>query len=238
MATYRLEMSRLATKAWTEEEVESAVILHKMISDKHERLSHLNARFRKERTLSAFKGRIQEAKNPNHKHHPIELKWKNYPACQDNALETLSRLLGRNLIHEGGSLWYREELIAIASLRSGPSSDDAIRRRLKDEYGIGRNIESQAKRMQQVISPSHWIWMRFHCNESRKPTLSLQDETSGGSDSDSMVSNPRPRTLTPDILGRSISPLTATHGDTQSFSYPGWNTSDEHEVGFGITMEE
>lgn len=79
-----------------------------------------------------------------------------------SALVALSRLLGRNLIEEDGILWYTGELISLASLCSGPSTFATIQDALETEYGIQRDVEAQVERMQEIWSPSHAIWVRYH----------------------------------------------------------------------------
>ena len=147
---------------WSDEEIESAILLHKILPDKRERLAHLNTRFGNERTLSSIKMHMSQWRQVSNQSYHLHLKWSNYPACYDSALTALSRLLKRSLVHEGESLWYREELIALASLSSGPSSVGAMIMRLKKEYGVVRDVEAQLSRMQQPSSPSRWIWVDFH----------------------------------------------------------------------------
>ncbi|KAI4146301.1 MAG: hypothetical protein L6R39_003500 [Caloplaca ligustica] len=154
---------RPKTAHWSKEEIESALILHKMIRSKDERLAHLNVCFGNSRTLSAFKTCVDRNRSPQE-----HLKYENILRDRGTALSSLAGLLGRTLILEGESIWYREELIALATLSSGVINPDAlrkVRKRLVDEYGIPRHdsdIQSQILRMQSPDFRSHSIWIRYH----------------------------------------------------------------------------
>ncbi|KAI4180757.1 MAG: hypothetical protein L6R41_007028 [Letrouitia leprolyta] len=148
---------------WTDDEAESAIILRLIVIDKHERVAHLNTRFGRKRTLTSVKAHVKKSKRSGRPHSHLYQLWRsNMEKSPDSALVALSRLLGRNLIEEDGILWYREELISLASLCSGPSSYATIQRALEIEYGIWRDIRAQVERMQEVWSPSNAIWVRYH----------------------------------------------------------------------------
>ncbi|KAL8927055.1 MAG: hypothetical protein Q9208_002601 [Pyrenodesmia sp. 3 TL-2023] len=156
--------------AWIDEEIESAILLHRILGNKGQRLAHLNARFGNSRSYTSFKAQVGKARRPqNIKHH----LYQKHKASADNgaALASLSRLLGRNLVFEGQSLWYKEELIALAACSSGLALLDAVhktRKRLEDEYRIPRGdeeIRGQLERMQlpnDGQSQSHSIWVCYH----------------------------------------------------------------------------
>ncbi|KAL8939585.1 MAG: hypothetical protein Q9211_002675 [Gyalolechia sp. 1 TL-2023] len=171
MVTPQLQNKRTTRILWTDDEAESAIILQLIVNNKHERLAHLNVRFGRERTLTAFKAHISESKGSGNRFSHLDQLWRsNFAVRPGSALVTLSRLLGRNLIEEGGSLWYREELITLASLCSGPSTFEKIQNILQLEYGIRRDIEAQVGRMQGISSPSSAIWVQYHNDGSSRPT--------------------------------------------------------------------
>ncbi|KAL9002468.1 MAG: hypothetical protein Q9188_004600 [Gyalolechia gomerana] len=176
MATPRLQNNRTTRILWTDNEAESAIILQLIVNNKHERLAHLNIRFGRERTLTAFKAHISESKGSGNTHSHLEKLWRlNFAVRPGSALVALSQLLGRNLIAEGGSLWYKEELITIASLCSGPSSFETIQNMLLLEYGIPRDVEAQVGRMQGVSSPSNSIWVQYYNDGSGRPATTPSD---------------------------------------------------------------
>lgn len=157
--------------AWIDEEIESAILLHRILGNKEQRLAHLNARFGNSRSYTSFKARVEKAKRPQNIKHHLHQKHMTYPDDNGAALASLTQLLGRNLVFEGQSLWYKEELIALAACSSGLTLLDAvhkIRKRLEDEYQIPRGdneIRQQLERMQLPIntqSPSHSIWVHYH----------------------------------------------------------------------------
>ncbi|KAL8757951.1 MAG: hypothetical protein Q9184_004072 [Pyrenodesmia sp. 2 TL-2023] len=157
--------------AWIDEEIESAILLHRILGKKEQCLAHLNARFGNSRSCTSFKARVRKVKRPQNIKHHLHQKHKTYPDDNGAALASLAQLLGRNLVFEGQSLWYKEELIALAACSSGLTLIDAghkIRKRLEDEYQIPRGdneIRQQLERMQLPInaqSQSHSIWVRYH----------------------------------------------------------------------------
>ncbi|KAI4120625.1 MAG: hypothetical protein LQ338_006877 [Usnochroma carphineum] len=162
---------------WTNAELESAIILHELVGDR-EGLAHLNVRFRHGRTLEALRSRLTKASSLKSPHYHLVDKWhsaKNF----GGRIETLGKLLGRNVIQEGGSLWYEGELIALAVLHSGPSLTGSIRTRLEDEFKIPRlnlGIEAQIKRMQSPNCQSHSIWDDYHQNEPARHRSSPQNK--------------------------------------------------------------
>ncbi|KAL8959291.1 MAG: hypothetical protein Q9193_003823 [Seirophora villosa] len=165
-----------AKHAWTGEEVECAYILYLMIpvKRKQQRVDFLNVSFRNGRTYTAFEDRIRKirhAQNNYYGHLPV--KYECWAGDVETALDTLSRLLGRTVVFEENTLWYREELIVLATISSGPSSLGRIQRRLQKSYHIQRGldeIESQMARLQcstrsasgALLYPSHTIWASHH----------------------------------------------------------------------------
>ncbi len=156
---------------WVDEEIESAILLQRIVENKEQRLAHLNARYGNSRSNTSFKARVEKARRPQNINHHLHQKYKDYPDDNGAALASLARLLGRNLVLEGQSLWYKEELIALAACSSGLtllSAVHKIRKRLEDEYQIPRGdeeIRGQLERMQSpknFRSESHSIWLRYH----------------------------------------------------------------------------
>ncbi|KAL8899262.1 MAG: hypothetical protein Q9207_006283 [Kuettlingeria erythrocarpa] len=156
---------------WIDEEIESAILLQRILENKEQRLAHLNARYGNSRSYTSFKARVEKARRPQNINHHLHQKYKAYPDDNGAAIVSLARLLGRNLVLEGQSLWYKEELIALAACSSGLtllSAVHKIRKRLEDEYQIPRGdeeIRGQLGRMQlpiNVQSESHSIWLRYH----------------------------------------------------------------------------
>lgn len=152
-------------RQWTEDEIEAGILLHHVCSDKLERLSHLNKRFGKDRTLTGMKKRITASDCRTSGHENLWCKWVNYQDKPDEALARLEQLLGKRLTYEKGHLWETAELISLAALSSGPSTSGAIAKRLQDQYGIVRDVESQIARMQQPDCESHAIWTHYHLDQ-------------------------------------------------------------------------
>ncbi|KAI4183171.1 MAG: hypothetical protein LQ346_006404 [Caloplaca aetnensis] len=156
---------------WIDDEIESAILLQRILENKEQRLAHLNARYGNSRSYTSFKARVEKARRPQNINHHLHQKYKAYPDDNGAALASLARLLGRNLVLEGQSLWYKEELIALAACSSGLtllSAVHKIRKRLEDEYQIPRGdeeVRGQLERMQlpkNVRCQSHSIWLRYH----------------------------------------------------------------------------
>ncbi|KAL9598884.1 MAG: hypothetical protein Q9219_004224 [cf. Caloplaca sp. 3 TL-2023] len=174
-------------RCWTDDEVESAILLSHVLNSKGERLAHLNARFGNDRTTMAMKLLISRVKKGNSPYFHIWSRYKDCPplrasdhsplVCPDHIGKRLCQLLKRDLCYEGGSVWYLAEWIALAVLCSGPFDIESISRRLESSYKLGHDYSSQVQRMRDPDFQSHIVWQRYNWGDFMEPSTAPPDET-------------------------------------------------------------
>ncbi|KAL8697022.1 MAG: hypothetical protein Q9201_007350 [Fulgogasparrea decipioides] len=109
-------------KGWTEEELETALLLKDFLAKPAELLQHLNNRFGKNRTLCAVSTRIQKAKDPHDKFHDTYKTHRDRP--DGEAIKRLGKLLAKRVISDSGTLRSQDDLM-LGTAPVGSSSAEA-----------------------------------------------------------------------------------------------------------------